>query len=124
MKEYKSTRNAIFKKISTYLIVLMISILGLSTVAYAGTITASDHWVLEPQYNSIQHMWYAGATGYTTSTSYHRTTIKYYFKWDQLITEKKKWGTGKVTATTGYLERYQCNVKNGFHSDVYYYFSD
>lgn len=112
-----------FKKtLITWVLASMIFVFGATNAAFAGTITASDHWVLEPQYNSVTCMWYAGATGYTTSTSYHRTTIKYYFKWNDLIAEKKKWGTGKVTATTGYLDQYQCNTRNGFHSDVYYYF--
>ncbi|WP_419022354.1 hypothetical protein [Emergencia sp.] len=94
-----------------------------STVAVAkGTITASDHWILPIIDDRPGNQYfYSGAAGYTTSSTYHRTSVEYLVCWN---TEKvvRKWGTGKVQTTTGYVKPPYANLLNAFRSAVYYEF--
>lgn len=87
-----------------------------------GTITASDHWILPvrelvPNY----HDHYSGAEGYTVSSTYHRTSVEYLVCW-QSTKVVRKWGTGKVQASTGYVRPPYANLPNAFKSAVYYEF--
>ena len=73
MTIYKINR----KRILAALVIITYLIVFVSTANASGKITSSNHWTLSP----VQHGYYmyaSGAKGYTTSTAYHRTTIKYY----------------------------------------------
>ncbi|MGF6375152.1 hypothetical protein M2140_000186 [Clostridiales Family XIII bacterium PM5-7] len=89
----------------------------------AGTITGSDHWVLPilRLNTGLNADLYSGAEGYTISSTYHRTSIEYLVCW-QSAKVVRKWGTGKVQASTGYVRPPYSNLRNAFKSALYYEF--
>lgn len=89
----------------------------------SGVITASDHWILPVRdiaggtYSDL----YSGAEGYTVSSTYHRTSVEYLVSWKS-VKVSRKWGTGKVQVSTGYVRPPYSNTRAAFKSAVYYEF--